>query len=48
MFTKQHTRTALLEGNPWKIMISLSLPAIIGMLVIGLYKFAVIKKLKDE
>lgn len=39
MSTKQDTRTSLLEGDPWKIMISLSLPAIIGMLVIGLYNF---------
>lgn len=39
MSTKQDTRTALLEGNPWSIMISLSLPAVIGMLVIGLYNF---------
>lgn len=39
MSTKQDTRTALLEGSPWRIMISLSLPAIIGMLVIGLYNF---------
>lgn len=39
MSKKQDTRTALLEGDPWKIMLSLSLPAIIGMLVIGLYNF---------
>lgn len=39
MSAKQDTRTALLEGSPWRIMISLSLPAIIGMLVIGLYNF---------
>lgn len=39
MSAKQDTRTTLLEGNPWKIMVSLSLPAIIGMLVIGLYNF---------
>ncbi|NLG02701.1 MAG: MATE family efflux transporter [Clostridia bacterium] len=32
-------RTKLLTGNPWKLMVSLSLPAIIGMVVIGLYNF---------
>ena len=32
-------RTQLLKGNPWKLMVSLSLPAIIGMVVIGLYNF---------
>lgn len=32
-------RTQLLTQNPWKLMLSLSLPAIIGMVVIGLYNF---------
>lgn len=30
-------RTALLTESPWKLMISLSLPAVIGMVVVGLY-----------
>lgn len=33
------TRSSLLTGNPWSLMIKLSLPAIIGMVVIGLYSF---------
>ena len=32
-------RTALITGTPFRLMISLSLPAIIGMVVIGLYNF---------
>jgi putative MATE family efflux protein len=32
-------RQELLEKSPWDLMIKLSLPAIIGMLVIGLYSF---------
>lgn len=39
MEKKQDLRTQLITGNPWKLMVSLSLPAIIGMLVIGLYNF---------
>lgn len=39
MEKKQDLRTQLLTENPWKLMISLSLPAIIGMVVIGLYNF---------
>lgn len=39
MDQKQSTRTKLLTDNPWSLMISLSLPAIIGMVVIGLYNF---------
>lgn len=39
MNMKQDNRTALLQGNTWKVMISLSFPAIVGMLVIGLYNF---------
>ncbi len=33
------TRTKLLSEKPFKLMVSLSLPAIIGMVVIGLYNF---------
>ncbi len=29
----------LLTENPWKLMVSLSLPSIVGMVVIGLYSF---------
>lgn len=39
MSKKIDTRNMLLTGNPYKLMISLSLPAIIGMVVIGLYNF---------
>jgi putative MATE family efflux protein len=39
MKAKQDTRALLLQGNPWQVMVSLSLPAIIGMVVIGLYNF---------
>ena len=39
MKEKSNTRMVLLTENPYKLMISLSLPAIIGMLVIGLYNF---------
>ena len=39
MEKKQDLRTQLLTENPWKLMVSLSLPAIIGMVVIGLYNF---------
>jgi putative MATE family efflux protein len=39
MNIKENTRTALLQANPWKMMLSLSLPAVIGMVVIGLYNF---------
>lgn len=39
MSEKNDTRTQLLKGNPYKMMVSLSLPAIIGMVVIGLYNF---------
>lgn len=33
------TRTKILTEKPFKLMVSLSLPAIIGMVVIGLYNF---------
>lgn len=33
------TRTKMLTEKPLKLMISLSLPAVIGMVVIGLYNF---------
>lgn len=39
MNQKKDTRTMLLTGSPYKLMIQLSLPAIIGMVVIGLYNF---------
>lgn len=35
--TKKDIRTELLEKNPWQLMVKLSVPAIIGMLVVGLY-----------
>lgn len=34
-----NVREKLLTENPWKLMISLSLPAILGQLVVGLYAF---------
>ena len=37
MNNKSDTRTMLLTASPLKLMISLSLPAIIGMVVVGLY-----------
>lgn len=39
MAQKQDTRTQLLTASPLQLMISLSLPAIIGMVVVGLYSF---------
>jgi len=39
MDQKNDTRTKLLTEKPFKLMVSLSLPAIIGMVVIGLYNF---------
>ena len=32
-------REKLLIENPWELMISLSLPAILGQLIVGLYAF---------
>lgn len=32
-------RERLLTENPWKLMITLSLPAILGQFVVGLYAF---------
>ena len=32
-------RDKLLTENPWKLMISLSLPAILGQFIVGLYSF---------
>lgn len=37
MAQKQDTRTQLLTATPLQLIISLSIPAIIGMLVVGLY-----------
>ena len=39
MAQKTDTRTQLLTASPFQLMISLSLPAIIGMVVVGLYSF---------
>lgn len=39
MAQKQDTRTQLLTASPLQLMISLSVPAIIGMVVVGLYNF---------
>ena len=37
MANKNDTRTMLLNDSPWKLLLTLSLPAIIGMVVVGLY-----------
>ncbi len=37
--TSSNTREALLNESPFKLMLSLSIPAILGMVVIGLYNF---------
>ena len=39
MSEKQDTRSSLLNGNVFRTMLSLSVPAILGMVVIGLYSF---------
>ena len=39
MAEKQDARSNLLNGNVFKTMLSLSVPAILGMVVIGLYNF---------
>ena len=39
MAQKQDTRTQLLTALPFQLMLSLSIPAIIGMVVVGLYNF---------
>ena len=39
MNEKQDTRDKLLNGNVFRTMLSLSVPAILGMVVIGLYNF---------
>lgn len=39
MTQKQDSRSNLLEGNIFKTMLSLSIPAILGMVIIGLYNF---------
>lgn len=39
MADKQDSRSQLLNGNVFKTMLSLSVPAILGMVVIGLYNF---------
>lgn len=35
--SKRDMRVELLENSPWQLMVKLSLPGIVGMLVIGLY-----------
>jgi len=37
MANKNDTRTMLLNDSPWKLLLTLSAPAIIGMVVVGLY-----------
>jgi Na+-driven multidrug efflux pump len=37
MTNKTDTRSMLLTASPWKLVLSLSVPAIIGMVVVGLY-----------
>ena len=37
MADKNDTRAMLLNASPWKLVLSLSVPAIIGMVVVGLY-----------
>lgn len=39
MAEKQDSRSNLLKGNVFRTMLSLSVPAILGMVVIGLYNF---------
>lgn len=39
MTQKTDTRTKLLTASPFQLMLSLSIPAIIGMVVVGLYNF---------
>ena len=39
MAQKQDIRTQLLTASPFQLMLSLSVPAIIGMVVVGLYSF---------
>lgn len=39
MAQNQDTRTKLLTASPFQLMLSLSVPAIIGMVVVGLYSF---------
>lgn len=39
MADKMDTRTMLLGDSPWKLVMKLSIPAIIGMVVVGLYNF---------
>ena len=34
-----NVRDKLLTENPWKLMVNLSLPAILGQLIVGLYSF---------
>ena len=40
MSDKQDTREMLVSGNVFKTMLTLSVPAVLGMVVIGLYNFS--------
>lgn len=37
MSSKTDTRSMLLNDSPWKLMLTLSIPAIVGMVVVGFY-----------
>ena len=39
MSEKMNTRAMLLSDSPWKLVAKLSVPAIVGMVVVGLYNF---------
>lgn len=39
MSDKNDTRNMLLMASPWQLVVKLSIPAIIGMVVVGLYNF---------
>ena len=34
-----NVRDKLLKENPWKLMLNLSIPAILGQFIVGLYAF---------
>ena len=42
------TRTKLLTKNPISLMIELSIPAVLGMVVVGLYNERLVKKMKER
>lgn len=37
MSSKTDTRSMLLNDSPWKLILTLSIPAIVGMVVVGFY-----------